>query len=174
MEKPGKILISEEQIRRRIAELGEQITQQYKGRSIHVIGVLKGAFMFMSDLVRVIDLPMTIDFLSISSYGNLTKSSGVVSLLTDLTIPIEGKDVLVVEDIVDTGLTLRYLLDNMKTRNPNSLRVCALLDKPERREAHVSVDYCGFVIPNRFVVGYGLDGEQFLRNLPYIGAMDEG
>ncbi|RJO65152.1 MAG: hypoxanthine phosphoribosyltransferase [Myxococcales bacterium] len=164
-----RVLISEQQIAKRLDELAEVIGRDYKNRKLHCIGVLKGSFIFMADLVRRLPMDVSCDFLTISSYGDLTKSSGVVKLLTDLTVPIEGKDVLVVEDIVDTGLTLDYLLGNLKTRNPASLRVATLLHKPTNKKIEVPIHYCGFTVPDRFVVGYGLDNRQLQRNLPYIG-----
>ena len=167
------VLLTQAQIQERVKELGRQITADFAGKRVHCLGVLKGAFVFMADLVRHIDLEVTTDFLTISSYGDLTQSSGVVKFLTDLTVPIADRDLLVVEDIVDTGLTLRYLLDNLKTRNPNSVRVCTFLHKPESTKIEVPIDYCGFVIPNRFMVGYGLDSMQKYRNLPYLMALEE-
>ncbi len=172
MEQEIKVLLSEEQIQTRIAELGKQISDDYRGRDLHVLGVLKGAFIFMSDLVRQIDVTMTMDFLTISSYGDLTHSTGVVKMLTDVTVPIAGRDILIVEDIVDTGLTLHYLLENLKTRNPASVRICTFLDKPEGSKIQVPVDYTGFVIPNKYVVGYGLDIAQKYRNLPFLGYVE--
>ncbi len=165
-------LLTKEQIEERIREMGRQITQDYQGKSIHCLCILKGAFIFMADLVRHVDAPITCDFLTISSYGDLTHSTGVVKLLTDLTVPIDGRHVLVVEDIVETGLTLKYLLENLHTRQPASVRVCSLLHKPEGKQVEVPIDYCGFVIPNKFVIGYGLDDKQYERNLPYIGVVD--
>ena len=162
------VLISREDLDARVRALGEQITRDHAGRSLVVIGVLKGSFIFLADLVRAIDLPITVDFIGISSYQGTT-TSGVVQITSDLTRPIEGKDVLLVEDIVDTGLTMRYLLDNLATRQPASLRVCALLEKPSRARVKVPIDYRGFVVGDEFVVGYGLDWDGKMRNLPFIG-----
>ncbi|MBK8014777.1 MAG: hypoxanthine phosphoribosyltransferase [Deltaproteobacteria bacterium] len=167
-----KVLISEEEIRSRVSELGAMISRDFAGRELTVVGVLNGSFMFMADLVRAIDLPLRCDFLGLSSYGSATESSGVVALTKDLSGPIEGRDILVVEDIVDTGLTLAYLQENLSTRHPRSVNVAALLSKPDRRKVEVSVDYLGFTIEDRFVVGYGLDFDGFFRNLPYIGLME--
>ncbi len=162
------VLISEEELAARVRALGEQITRDHAGRALVVIGVLKGSFIFLADLVRAIDLPVSVDFIGISSYQG-TATSGVVQITSDLTRPIEGKDVLLVEDIVDTGLTMRYLLDNLATRRPASLRVCALLEKPSRARVRVPIDYRGFVVGDEFVVGYGLDWDGKMRNLPFIG-----
>jgi hypoxanthine phosphoribosyltransferase len=164
-----KVLYSEQDIAERIAELGEQITQDYKGKKLIMVAVLKGAFPFLADICRAIRMDVRVEFLGVSSYGLDTKSSGVVRITQDLTHPIEGADVLLVEDIVDTGLTLRYILDNMATRNPKSVGVCTLLDKPANRRVEVRVDYRGFTIPDHFVVGYGMDLAESFRNLPYIG-----
>lgn len=169
---PLKVLISEEKLQARIAELGAQITKDYQGKELVVVGVLRGAFLFLADLVRQIDLPVITEFLALSSYGNRTSSSGVVRLTYDLSTPIMGRDVLVVEDIIDTGLTMNYLLENLKTRMPNSIRICSLLEKPERLLAPVDIDYLGFTIDNHFVIGYGLDFEDKYRNVPYIGYID--
>lgn len=158
-----------------VTQLGRQITEDYAGKKLHVIGVLNGCFIFLADLVREIQLDMSIDFLGLSSYGDSTKSSGVVRMTQDLSEPIEGKDVLVVEDIVDTGLTMKYLLENLQTRHPSSLSICTLLYKPENLEVDVPVDYKGFTVPDKFVIGYGLDYAQYYRNLPYIGVVtDDG
>ena len=164
-------MLTEEELEKRIAELGRQITQEYEDRDLHVIGVLKGCFMFLADLVREIECDMTIDFLGLSSYGDSTKSSGVVRMTQDLSMPIEGKDVLIVEDIVDTGLTMSYLLENLETRHPDSINVCTLLYKPENLEVDVPIDYKGFTVPNDFVIGYGLDYAQYYRDLPFIGVV---
>lgn len=165
-------LISEDKIAEKVKELGEKITNDYSGnRELIVVGILKGAIIFLSDLVRQISLPLTLDFMAVSSYGTSMHSSGAVRILKDLEVDIEDKDVLIVEDIVDTGLTLKYLLENLRSRNPNSIKVCTLLDKPERRTVGVEVDYNGFSIPDRFVVGYGLDYAETYRNLPYIGVL---
>jgi hypoxanthine phosphoribosyltransferase len=166
------VLIEEDALQRRIRELGEEISSDYAGRDLLLIGVLKGAVFFMSDLMRSLTLPCEIDFMAISSYGDSTDSSGVVRILKDLDINIEGRDVLVVEDIIDSGLTLSYLMRNLEAREPASLEICALLTKPERREIEVPVRYVGFEIPNRFVIGYGLDFAERYRNLPYVGVLD--
>ena len=162
------VLISKEDLDARVRALGEQITRDHEGRTLVVVGVLKGSFIFLADLVRAIDLPISIDFIGISSYQG-TSTSGVVKITSDLTRPIEGKDVLLVEDIVGTGLSMRYLLDNLATRRPASLQVCALLEKPARARVTVPIDYRGFVIGDEFVVGYGLDWDGKLRNLPFVG-----
>jgi hypoxanthine phosphoribosyltransferase len=168
-----EILIDEASLQARIAELGEEVSTDYAGRDLLLIGVLKGAVFFMADLMRELTVPCEIDFMAISSYGASTDSSGVVRILKDLDINIEGRHVLVVEDIIDSGLTLSYLMRNLEARNPASLEVCALMTKPERREIEVPVRYIGFEIPNRFVVGYGLDFAERYRNLPYVGVLDE-
>jgi hypoxanthine phosphoribosyltransferase len=164
-----QVLIGEERIRERVREMGRQIAAEYAGRDLVLVGVLKGAVLFLSDLARAIDLPLSMDFLGLSSYGDRTESSGVVQITQDLTKPIVDKDVLIVEDIVDTGLTLSFLVENLQVRMPKSLKVCTLLHKPARLEKEVRLDYVGFVIEDRFVVGYGLDYEQKYRNLPFIG-----
>jgi len=171
MEDIEEILITEEQLKAKVKELGEMITRDYEGKDLVLIGVLKGAIMFMSDLSRAIDLPLSIDFMAVSSYGSSTKSSGIVKIIKDHDIDIEGKDVLIVEDIIDSGLTLAYLRETLLGRKPRSLKICTILDKPERREADVKVDYCGFKIPDKFVVGYGLDYAEKYRNLPFIGVL---
>lgn len=163
-----EILITEKEIKEKIAELGKKITEDYKGKDLVFIGVLRGAVVFMADLARAISIPMIFDFIAISSYGAATESSGVVRILKDLDETIEGKDVLIVEDIVDTGLTLDYLLRILKSRKPASLKVCTLLNKNARRKVKVKVDYSGFDIPNKFVVGYGLDYKGKFRNAPYV------
>jgi hypoxanthine phosphoribosyltransferase len=165
-------LIDRETLQRRIAELGEEISGDYADRDLLLVGVLKGAVFFMADLMRHLTIPCEIDFMAISSYGDSTDSSGVVRILKDLDINIEGRDVLVVEDIIDSGLTLSYLMRNLEAREPASLEICALLTKPERREIDVPVRYVGFEIPNRFVIGYGLDFAERYRNLPYVGVLD--
>lgn len=167
-EKIKEILIPENQIQKKIEELGNQISQDYQGKQLICIGVLRGAFIFLADLSRYIRVPMLVDFMAISSYGASTESSGVVRILKDLDINIEKKDVLIVEDIIDTGLTIDYLIRMLKSRNPASLKVCTLLDKKERRQIKVPIDYSGFVIPDKFVVGYGLDFNGLYRNIPYI------
>ena len=171
MKETTRILIPEDKVDERIAQLGEQISKDYEGKQVHLIGILKGSIFFICELAKRITVPVTLDFMSVSSYGAGTKSSGVVKLIKDLDEPIEGKDVLVVEDIIDSGHTLSYLLKNLSSRNPASIRLCTLLDKPERRAADVEVDYQGFRIPDEFVIGYGLDYDQRYRNLPYIGVL---
>jgi hypoxanthine phosphoribosyltransferase len=166
-----EILIEEETLRARVAELGASITEDYRGRDLLLVGVLKGAVFFMADLMRKIELPCEVDFMAISSYGDGVDSSGVVRILKDLDVSIEGRNVLVVEDIVDSGLTLSYLVRLLKARRPASIEICALLAKPERTENEVACHYVGFEIPNRFVVGYGLDFAERFRNLPYIGIL---
>jgi hypoxanthine phosphoribosyltransferase len=168
----AEILIDEDRLSSRVQELGEEISADYAGRDLLLIGVLKGAVFFMADLMRTLTIPCEIDFMAISSYGAQTDSSGVVRILKDLDINIEGRHVLVVEDIIDSGLTLSYLMRNLESREPASLEVCALLTKPERREIDVPVRYIGFEIPNRFVIGYGLDFAERYRNLPYVGVLD--
>jgi hypoxanthine phosphoribosyltransferase len=167
----GEVLIDGETLRSRIVELGAEISADYEGRDLLLIGVLKGAIFFISDLMRELTVPCEIDFMAISSYGAGTDSSGVVRILKDLEINISGRDVLVVEDIIDSGLTLSYLRRTLTARKPASLEICALLTKPERREVEVPVRYVGFEIPNRFVIGYGLDFAERYRNLPYIGVL---
>ena len=167
-----EVLIDRDVLQQRIQELGEQISTDYAGRDLLLIGVLKGAVFFMADLMRNLTIPCEIDFMAISSYGDSTDSSGVVRILKDLDINIEGRDVLIVEDIIDSGLTLSYLMRNLEAREPASLEICSLLTKPERREADVPVRYIGFEIPNRFVIGYGLDFAERYRNLPYVGILD--
>lgn len=165
------VLLSEEEVDKRIQEMGEQISRDYAGKQVHLICVLKGGSFFMCELAKRITVPVSLDFMAVSSYGGDTKSSGVVKIVKDLDEPIQGKDVLVVEDIVDSGRTLSYLLDMLRDRKPASLKLCTLLDKPERRVIDVNVDYTGFEIPDKFVVGYGLDYDQKYRNLPYIGVV---
>ena len=169
----GEILVEEDQLRARIAELGGEISTYYDGRDLLLIGVLKGAVFFMADLMRHLTVPCEVDFMAISSYGASTDSSGVVRILKDLDINIEGRNVLVVEDIIDSGLTLSYLVRNLESREPASLEVCALLTKPGRREIDVDVRWVGFEIPNRFVIGYGLDFAERYRNLPYVGVLHD-
>jgi hypoxanthine phosphoribosyltransferase len=169
----AEILIDEETLRDRVAELGAEVSADYAGRDLMLIGVLKGAVFFMADLMRTIDVHCEVDFMAISSYGASTDSSGVVRILKDLDANIEGRNVLVVEDIIDSGLTLSYLMRNLRARNPATLEVCALLTKPERREIQVPVRYIGFEIPNRFVVGYGLDFAERYRNLRYVGVLSD-
>ncbi len=164
------VLLSEEQLARRIAEMGAAITRDYAGRPLKLVGVLKGSYVFMADLSRAIDLPVKVDFIGTTSYQG-TKSSGVVRITNDLSRPIEGEDLLLVEDIVDTGLTMKYLLENLRTRGPASVGVGALLRKPSRAQVTVAVDHVGFDIPDEFVVGFGLDWDGRFRNLPYLGVV---
>ena len=167
----SEVLIDGDALRARIEELGDEVSAEYAGRDLLLIGVLKGAVFFMADLMRHITVPCEVDFMAISSYGAATDSSGVVRILKDLDINIEGRDVLVVEDIIDSGLTLSYLIRNLESRSPASLEVCALMTKPARREIDVDVRWVGFEIPNRFVIGYGLDFAERYRNLPYVGVL---
>jgi hypoxanthine phosphoribosyltransferase len=167
----GEILIEQEPLQARIAELGAEISREYEGRDLLLVGVLKGAVFFMADLMRELTIPCEIDFMAISSYGAATDSSGVVRILKDLDVNIAGRDVLVVEDIIDSGLTLSYLMRSLKARKPASLEICALLTKPERREIEVPVRFVGFEIPNKFVIGYGLDFAERYRNLPYVAVL---
>ncbi|MBI2953166.1 MAG: hypoxanthine phosphoribosyltransferase [Chloroflexi bacterium] len=168
------VVVAEEEIRSRVAALGAQITTAYEGKELVLVGVLKGALMFVVDLARAISLPLEIDFMAISSYGRSTESSGVVRIVKDLDASIEGKHVLIVEDIVDTGLTLKYIREVLETRNPASLRICTLLDKTKKRKADVTLDYVGFEISDQFVVGYGLDFAELYRNLAFIGVLKDG
>lgn len=170
--RPGRVLISEEELRARIAELGRAIAEDYGDGNPVLVGVLKGALVFMADLIRATPIDVTMDFMALSSYGAQTRSSGVVKLAADLSMPIEDRDVLLVEDIIDTGRTVSYLKRNLETRHPRSVRLCALLDKIERREVEVDIDYLGFTIPNLFVIGYGLDYGGLYRNLPYLAVLD--
>jgi hypoxanthine phosphoribosyltransferase len=167
----GEILVDAEDLQRRVSELGEEISRDYAGRDLLLIGVLKGAVFFLSDLMRHLDVPVEVDFMAVASYGSATKSSGVVRILKDLDAPIEGRHVLIVEDIVDSGLTLQYLLRNLAGRSPASLEVCALLIKPTRRKVDLQARYVGFEIPDRFAIGYGLDYAEHYRNLPYVAAL---
>jgi hypoxanthine phosphoribosyltransferase len=167
----GEVLVRAEDLPRRVRELGAELSRDYEGRDLVLIGVLKGAVLFMADLMRELEVPCEIDFMAVSSYGSATDSSGVVRILKDLDSSIEGRDVVLVEDIIDSGLTLHYLLRNLRARNPRSLEVCALLTKPERRRVDLPVRYVGFEIPNRFAVGYGLDHAQRHRNLSYVAAL---
>ena len=169
----AEVLIEEEALQERVRELGREVSLDYGGRELLLVGVLKGAVFFMADLMRSLTVPCEIDFMAISSYGASTDSSGVVRILKDLDINIEGRHVLVVEDIIDSGLTLSYLMRNLEAREPASLEICALLTKPSRREIDVPVRYVGFEIPNRFVVGYGLDFAERYRNLPYVAVLSE-
>ncbi len=165
-------MITADEIRARTAELGKQLTADYKDKSLVLVSVLKGSFIFAADLMRAIDLPCRIDFLGVRSYGAGTETSGVVQITSDLTRPIDGQDVVIVEDIVDTGLTIAHLMDLFRTRNPRSVKVCALLHKPARARVSVPVDYLGFTIEDKFVVGYGLDFDEKYRNLPYVGVIE--
>lgn len=169
----SEVIVGEEALQARIAELGAEITEDYRGQDLLLVAVLKGAVFFMADLMRQIDIPCEVDFMAISSYGAGVDSSGVVRILKDLDISIEGRNVLVVEDIIDSGLTLSYLLRNLESREPASLEICALLTKPERREIDIQCRYIGFEIPNRFVIGYGLDFAERYRNLPFVGVLRE-
>ncbi|WP_054738526.1 hypoxanthine phosphoribosyltransferase [Cellulosilyticum ruminicola] len=166
-----KILYSQEALARRVAELGQQITKDYEGQNLLVVGILKGSNMFMSDLVRNIKLPLKLDFMVVSSYGNATESSGVVRIIKDLEQSIENCHILIVEDIIDSGLTLSYLKENLMTRKPKSVAICTLLDKPSRRKINVNVKYVGYEVPDEFIVGYGIDYAEYYRNLPYIGIL---
>ncbi|HVP03182.1 MAG TPA: hypoxanthine phosphoribosyltransferase [Solirubrobacteraceae bacterium] len=170
----GEILVQPDQLKERVRALGRQISEDYGDRDLLLVGVLKGAMFFLSDLMRSITVPCEVDFMAVASYGSATDSSGVVRILKDLDMPIAGRHVLIVEDIVDSGLTLQYLLRNLGARDPASLEVCALLTKPERRKADVPIRYTGFEIPNRFAIGYGLDHHERWRNLPYVAALAEG
>jgi hypoxanthine phosphoribosyltransferase len=169
----GEILVPAEDLARRVTELAEEISRDYAEKDLLLVGVLKGAVFFLSDLMRSLDIPCEVDFMAVASYGSATKSSGVVRILKDLDAVIEGRDVLIVEDIVDSGLTLQYLLRNLAGRDPRSLEVCALLIKPERQKVDLQARYVGFEIPNRFAIGYGLDHGERYRNLPYVAALRE-
>jgi hypoxanthine phosphoribosyltransferase len=169
----GEILVPPDALARRVGELAEEVSRDYEGRDLILIGVLKGAVFFLSDLMRQLTVPCEVDFMAVASYGSATKSSGVVRILKDLDAVIEGRDVLIVEDIVDSGLTLQYLLRNLAGRNPRSLEVCALLIKPERRKVDLETRYVGFEIPNEFAIGYGLDHAERYRNLPYVAALKQ-
>ncbi len=170
----GEILVESEALARRVLELGEQISAEYAGRTLLLVGVLKGALFFLSDLMRALEVECEVDFMALASYGSATDSSGVVRILKDLDASIEGRDVLIVEDIVDSGLTLSYLMRTLRAREPASLEVCALLTKPERRKVDLPIRYVGFEIPNRFVIGYGLDHAERYRNLPYVAVLSQG
>lgn len=169
------VILSEDEIQKRVKELGRQIREDYQDRAeeLVLIGILKGSFVFLADLVRAVDLPLDVDFIGLSSYGDATSSSGVVRLTSDLSKPVAGRHVIVVEDIVDTGLTMRYLLENLRTRNPASVKLCSLLEKPSKNQANVTVDYLGFTIPDEFVLGYGLDYQGKYRNLPFVGVLEK-
>ncbi|MGL4796458.1 MAG: hypoxanthine phosphoribosyltransferase [Paraclostridium sp.] len=173
MYKVTGVMISEEEIKAKVEELAKKIEKDFEGEELLVVGILKGASVFVADLIRNINLDVNIDFMSVSSYGNSTESSGVVKILKDLDVNIEGKNVLIVEDIIDSGLTLSNLVAALQTRNPKSLKLCTLLDKPQRRKADIHVDYVGFVIEDKFIVGYGIDYAEKYRNLPYIGVVGE-
>jgi len=166
-----EVLYTQQQIAARVRELAAEIERDHRGKELVLVGVLKGAYVFVSDLSRQIDLPLSVDFIGLSSYGEETESSGVVKITSDLTRPIEGKHVLIVEDIVDTGLTMRYLLDNLSTRRPASVKICALLQKPSRLRTRIPIQYLGFTVPDLFLVGYGLDAGEKYRNLPFIGSV---
>jgi len=168
----GEVLVGAEELKQRVAELGAEISADYEGRDLVLVGVLKGAVLFIADLMRHLSVPCELDFMAVSSYGSKTDSSGVVRILKDLDAPIEGRDVLIVEDIIDSGLTLQYLLRNLRARSPRSLEVCSLLTKPERRRVDLPTRYVGFEIPNRFAIGYGLDHDQRYRNLDYVAALN--
>ena len=168
-----EVLVTSEQIEARVKELGEQISQDYKGKNLMLVGILKGAVIFMSELAKNIDMPILMDFMAVSSYGKSSKSTGVVRIIKDLDSSIEDKDILIIEDIIDTGLALSYLTDNLNKRGAKSVKICTLLDKPDRRKAEVPVHYRGFLIPDEFVVGYGLDYAEQYRNLPFVAALKE-
>ncbi|MDW2800302.1 hypoxanthine phosphoribosyltransferase [Clostridium boliviensis] len=169
-----RVMLSEEEIATRIKEIAEEISRDYKGKPLHLICILKGGIFFTCELAKRIELPLTMDFMSVSSYGSGTVSSGIVKIIKDLDDPIEGKDVLIVEDIIDSGNTLSYLIEVLKQRNPNSVELCTLLDKPERRvKKQVEVKYTCFTVPDEFIIGYGLDYDQIYRNLPYIGVIEQ-
>lgn len=169
----GRPIVTQEEMRTRIKELGRQITADYVDKDLILVGVLKGAFAFYADLARAVRVPLRVDFLVVTSYGSRSKSSGKVKMVTDLTEDIAGRDVLIVEDIVDSGLTMQYLMRTLSKRKPKSIRACTLLSKPARRQVEVTVDYVGFEIPNKYVVGYGLDYQQKYRNLPYLAVLDK-
>jgi hypoxanthine phosphoribosyltransferase len=170
----GEVLVDAETLQRRVREIGAEVSEAYRGKNLLLVGVLKGAVFFVADVMRAIDVPVEVDFMAVSSYGSATDSSGVVRILKDLDIAIEGREVLIVEDIVDSGLTLQYLMRSLSARNPASLEVCALLTKPERRKVDLPIRFVGFEIPDRFAIGYGLDHAERYRNLPYVAALDEG
>ena len=166
-----KTLIGEEELKKRVQELGEQITRDYQGKNLLLVRVLKGSIAFMADLMRAIDLPLSIDFMAVSSYGAGVKTSGVVKIIKDLDIDLKGYDLLIVEDILDSGMTLSYIMEMLEAREPSSVKICTLLDKPERRQVAVAPAYVGFTVPDEFVIGYGLDYDEKYRNLPYIGVL---
>ena len=167
------VLITKEEIEKRVRELAGEFSAEYAGRELLVVGILKGSWVFLADLVRMMTVPVIIDFMTVSSYGASTKTSGVIKIVLDLKCPIENRDVLVVEDILDSGLTLKYIVDNLKLRKPKGLKVVALMDKPGRRRVDIKADYVGFTVPDKFVVGYGADYAERFRNLPYIGYIEE-
>jgi hypoxanthine phosphoribosyltransferase len=169
----GEVLVAEGDLQKRVGELAAEISRDYEGRPPLLVAILKGAVPFLADLMREMSIDCELDFMAVSSYGSSTDSSGVVRILKDLDAPIEGRDVLIVEDIIDSGLTLHYLLKNLKARGPSSVEVCSLLTKPERRRVDLPIKYVGFEIPNRFAIGYGLDHDQRFRNLPYVAALSE-
>lgn len=169
----GEILLDEEKIKKRVKELAKEISEKYKDETVMFLGILKGSLIFMADLMREMEIDVTIDFMAVSSYGASTKSSGIVRILKDLDTDIEGKNVIIIEDIIDTGTTLKYLYEYLESRGPKDLRICCLLNKPQRRKVEIFPDYTGFTIPDAFVVGYGLDYAQKYRNLPYIGILKE-
>ncbi len=166
-----KVLIGEDELKKIVLELGRKISGDYKGKDLLLVSVLKGSIVFMADLMRAIDVPCRIDFMSVSSYGAASKSSGIVRIIKDLDNSVEGKELLIVEDILDSGKTLSYICEILRARNPASIRICTLLDKPERREVNVDADYVGIAVPNEFVVGYGLDYQELYRNLPFVGVL---
>lgn len=168
-----EVLVTEEEIQAKVKELGQKITEDYQGKNLMLVGILKGAVMFLSDLAKNINIPVLLDFMAVSSYGSSTTSTGVVRIIKDLETSIEDKDILIVEDIIDTGLTLSYLTDNLRKRGAKSVRIVTLLDKPERRKVNVPVDYSGFFIPDEFVVGYGIDYAEKYRNLPFVATLKE-
>lgn len=168
-----EVLVTEEEIQSKIKELGERITADYKGKNLMLVGILKGAVMFLSDLAKNIKMPVLIDFMAVSSYGSSSESTGIVRIIKDLESSIDDKDILIVEDIIDTGLTLSYLTDNLRKRGAKSVKIVTLLDKPERRKVEVPVDYTGFTIPDEFVIGYGIDYAEKYRNLPFVAALKE-
>ena len=167
-----RILISEEELQKKVNEIGAQISRDYAGKQLLLVGILKGSIVFMADLMRAITIPARIDFMAVSSYGSGVKTSGVVKIIKDLDINLEGYDVLIIEDILDSGMTLSYLVELLKSRNPASVEICTLLDKPERHKVEVDLKYKGFTIPDEFVIGYGLDYAEKYRNLPYVGILD--
>ena len=169
----NEVLISKEQLQEKVKELGARITEDFKGQEVLLVGILKGSVPFMADIMREIDLDLTIDFMSVSSYGSSTKSSGIVKIIKDLDTPIEGKNVIIIEDIIDTGLTLHYLKGYLEARQPKVLKICTMLDKPSRRKIEIEGDYVGFKVEDKYIVGYGLDFNQKCRNLPYISWLKE-